>query len=137
MSGREEIHEFDTVAERVRNGGGGGIVEGAISGGARDDDFVQGMAAGSGAADVDEQPRSGSGGEAGRAGGVRGDRQGGAKLGMFSCDCAFAEGAGGRRDAAGAIGEAGGNFSHARVCAAGAAVQFEFGGTLEQLGPVS
>jgi hypothetical protein len=34
--------------------GGYGVVEGAVSGGAGDGDFVQGVAAGGGAADVDE-----------------------------------------------------------------------------------
>jgi len=34
-------------------------------------------------------------------------------IGMFSCDCAFTEGAGGGRDAAGAIGQAGGGVSNA------------------------
>src|SRR5712692_10077609 len=55
---------------------------------------------------------------------------------MFSRNRAVAEGAGGGRDAAGAVGETGGRFSDARIRAAGAAVQFESGGTLEQLGPL-
>src|SRR6266849_225483 len=56
---------------------------------------------------------------------------------MFSRNRAVAEGAGGGRDAAGAVGETGGRFSDARIRAAGAAVQFESGGALEQLGPLS
>ena len=113
------------------------VVEGAVSRGARDGDFLQGVAAGSGAADVDEQSGPGGGGESAGIGGVRRDGQGGAELGVLSRDCAIAEGVGDGRDVAGAVGEAGGGFSDARICAAGAAVQFESGGALEQLGPVS
>src|SRR2546427_13039715 len=59
-----EIHGRDSAGD----GGGGGIVKGAISRAAGDADFLQGMAAGGGAADAAEQPRSGGGGEAGRVG---------------------------------------------------------------------
>src|ERR1700757_2566534 len=44
--------------------GGVGIVEGTVSRGAGNGDFLQGVAAGSGAADVDEQSGPGSGREA-------------------------------------------------------------------------
>src|ERR1700731_3540762 len=81
--------------------GGGGIVEGAVSRGAGDSDFLQRVAAGSGFANVDEQFGSGGGGEAG------------AEWGMLSRHRAVAAGAGRGRDAAGAIGQAGGNFSDA------------------------
>src|SRR6266481_3784278 len=104
-----EIQERDCARNSDRSGNG----EGTFSRATGDADFLQGVAAGGGAADAAEQPRSGGGGEAGRAGGVRRDGEGGAELGMFSCDCAIAEDAGGGRDAAGAIGEAGGNFPDA------------------------
>src|SRR6266404_5459589 len=48
-----------------------------------------------------------------------------AELGMLSRHRAVVARAGWGRNAAGAIREAGGNFSHARVCAARAALQFE------------
>src|SRR5258707_6209273 len=63
MSGGERIHEFDGTGRE----GGGRIVEGAISRGAWDAGFLQGMAAGSGFAYVDEQFGSRGCREAGRA----------------------------------------------------------------------
>jgi hypothetical protein len=54
MAAEREIHEFDTIEERTGSDYGGGIVEGAVSRAARDADFVQGLAAGSGAADAAE-----------------------------------------------------------------------------------
>src|SRR5260370_9534181 len=100
-------------ADCARNRGRSGIGEGTISRGAGNADFVQGVAAGGRAADANEQPRSGGGGKAGRVGGVWRDGKSGEELGMFLCDGAVAEGAGGGRDAAGGIGEAGGEFSDA------------------------
>src|SRR5690242_21909358 len=97
------IHEFDTITERAGNGGGGWLVQGTVSGAAWDADFVQRMAAGSGAAHVFEQLGSRSGGEAGRVSGLRRDRKGREELGMLSRDWAFPESAGSGRDAGGAI----------------------------------
>src|SRR5579871_1782375 len=68
LAGEVELGiEVRCFAERINErdciwGGGDGLVEGAVSGGAGNGDFVQGVAAGSGAADVDEQPRPGGGG---------------------------------------------------------------------------
>src|SRR5436305_1049712 len=76
----------------------GWVESGAVSGGAGDGDFLQGLAAGSGAANVDEQFGSGSGGEAGRTGGVWGNGKSGAQLGMFSRDCEIAARIGERRN---------------------------------------
>src|SRR6266849_4497906 len=104
-----KFDERDHTRNGAGNGGGGRTGERAVSGAAGDGDFLQGMAAGGGAADALEQPRSGGGGKAGRVGGVWGDRQSGAELGMFSRDGAVAESAGGGRDAAGAIGQASGD----------------------------
>ena len=70
-------------------------------------------------------------------GGLRRHREGGAELGVLSCDRAIAERAGCGRDVAGAVGQARGDFSDARIRAAGAAVQFQSGGSLEQLGSLS
>src|SRR3979490_1655817 len=75
-------------------GRGSGIVQRAVSGGSGDGDFLQGMAAGGGAADVDEQSRSGGGGEASGADCAGWSGAGGPELGMLSCDCAVAAGAG-------------------------------------------
>src|SRR5579859_1581489 len=107
-------------AERENHGcyctwgyGGGGIVEGAYSCGSGEGDFLQGVGAGSGFADVDEQLGSGGGGEAGGTDCLWGDWEGGAELGVLPRDCEVAAGAGCGRDAAGAIGKAGGNLSDA------------------------
>src|SRR6266404_2258540 len=69
--------------------GGGGIVQGAVSCGAGYGDFLQGLATGSGTADVDEQPRSGSGRETAGTGCVWRNRARGSKLGVFSRHRAF------------------------------------------------
>src|SRR5579859_894452 len=132
MGAERKFHGSDG-AERE---GGGGRVEGAVSRGAGYGDFLQGVAAGSGVADVDEQPGSGGSGKTGRIDCVWPDGEGGEELGVLSRHCEVAAGVGGGRDSAGAIGQAGGNFSDARVCAACAAVQFKPGGSLEQLGQV-
>src|ERR1700688_192614 len=97
----------------TRRNGGGGIVEGADTGGSGDGDFLQGVDAGSGFADVDEQFGSGGGGEAGGADCLWGDREGGAELGVLPRDCEVVAGIGRGRDAAGAIGKTGGNFPDA------------------------
>src|SRR5438874_11563743 len=89
-AGKRESHERDIAW----HSGGGGIVERTISRAARDADFLQRLAAGSGAAHAAEQFGSGSGGKAGRVGGLWRDGESSAELGMFSRDCAFAEGAG-------------------------------------------
>src|SRR6202022_1828191 len=104
-----EIHGRDGIGRK----GGGEIVEGAVSCSAGDGDFLQGLAAGSGAADVDEQSGPGSGREAAGADCLRRNGTGGEKLGMLSRYRAVAARAGGRRTPPGAIREAGGNFSHA------------------------
>src|SRR5258708_9876300 len=103
-----EIHECNGAWES----GGGGIEQRAVSGGAGDGDFLQGVAAGSGAPDVDEQSGSGGGGEAGGFGGVRWNRKSGAELGMFSRNCEIVAGIGERRNVAGAVGKTGGDFSN-------------------------
>src|SRR6266481_6950893 len=87
MAGGWERRESDEYAE---NSGRDGAFEGAVSRGARDGNFVQGMAAGSGASNADEQSRSGGRRKAGRSGGIRRHRKSGAQLGMFSCDCEIA-----------------------------------------------
>src|SRR5260370_34142734 len=86
MSGGERIHERDGTGRE----GGGRIVEGAISRGAGDADFLQGLAAGSGFADVDEQFGSRGGREAGRTDCLRRDRARGEELGVLLCDCTSA-----------------------------------------------
>src|SRR6266852_1718506 len=96
-----KIHEGDGTGRS----GGGGIVEGAVSRGAGDGDFLQRMAAGSGAADVDEQSGPGSGREATGADCLRRDRARGEELGMLPRHRAVAARAGGGRNAAGAIRE--------------------------------
>src|SRR4029077_682242 len=107
------------------------IEQRAVSRGARDGDFLQRLAAGSGASNANEQPRSGGCGEAGRVGGVRRDGESGAKLGMFSRDCEIAARIGERRNTFAAVRKTSRNFSYSRICAAGFAVQFEFSWTLE------
>src|SRR5579859_2583818 len=89
----------------------GGAVEGAVSGAARDRDFLQRLAAGSGAADADEQSGSGGCRAAGRFGRLWGNGQGGTELGKFSRDCEVAARACERRNSACAIGETGGGVS--------------------------
>src|SRR2546425_1935322 len=79
-----EIHEFDTVTERVRNGGGHGIVQGAGACAAGEADFLQGLAAGSGAAHADEQPRPRSGRKARGIDCLRRDGGRPARLGLVS-----------------------------------------------------
>ena len=66
------------------------------------------------AAHAHEQPRSGGGGEAVRAGRLRRHRPGRARLGELRPDRRGAALAGGRRDAAGAVGQAGRRVPHAR-----------------------
>src|SRR6266849_10634930 len=109
MGAETEIHECDGAWRK----GGGGIVEGAISRGARDADFLQGLAAGSGVADVDEQFGSRSGREAARTNRLWWNGACGEELGVLLCDCTIAARAGGGRNAAGASRQAGGNFSDA------------------------
>ena len=85
-------------------------------------------------AHADEQSRSGRGGEAARAGGVWRHRPGGAGLGELRPDRGDAAAAGGGRDAAGAIGQAGGGVPDACGCAAGADRELEPGAALGDLG---
>src|SRR5258708_36540586 len=118
-----EIHGRDGAGRK----GGGGIAEGTVSRSAGDGDFLEGLEAGRGAADVDEQFGSRGGGEAAGADCLWRDRGGGAELGVFSRHRAVAARAGWGRNAAGAIRQAGGNFTHARICAACAAVQLKSG----------
>jgi hypothetical protein len=56
MGGGEEFDERDDTRDDAGDCGGGWIVKRAVSGGARDGDLLQGVAAGGSAADVDEQP---------------------------------------------------------------------------------
>ena len=67
----------------------------------------------SAAAHAHEQPRSGGGGEAGRAGGLWRHRPGRARLGELRPHRRRAAQARGRRDAAGAVGQAGRRLPHA------------------------
>src|SRR5216684_8699224 len=102
MGAETEIHECDGAWRK----GGGGIVEGAVSRGAGDADFLQGMAAGSGVADVDEQSGSRSCREAGRTDRLWRNGACGEKLGVLPRHRAVAAGVSVGRDAAGAIGQA-------------------------------
>src|ERR1700682_3040025 len=109
MGAESEIHGRDGAGRK----GGGGIIEGAVSRGARDADFLSWLETGSGAAGVDEQSGPGSGREATGADCLRRDGAGGEELGMLPRHRKVAARAGGGRDAAGAIRQAGGNFSYA------------------------
>src|SRR4029077_7168146 len=102
MGAESEIHGRYGIGRK----GGGRIVEGAVSRGAGDTDFLQRVAAGSGAADVDEQSGPGSGGEAAGADCLRRDGARGAELGMLPRHREVAARVGRGRDAAGAIGQA-------------------------------
>ncbi len=73
-------------------------------------------------------------GEPARAGGLWRDRAGGADLGGFRPDRRDAEDARGRRDAAGAVGQAGGGVQDTCGRAAGADRQLEPGAALGDLG---
>src|SRR6266404_3704457 len=88
MGAESKNRECDNI------GRGSGIVQRAVSGGSWDGDFLQRVAARGGAADVDEQSGPGGGGEAAGADCLWRDGAGGAELGMLSCDCAVAAGAG-------------------------------------------
>ena len=103
---------------------------------ARQSDQLQGLAAGSRAADADEQPRSRGGRAPGGPGGLRRHRTGRPKLGGVRRDCRDAAHPGERRDHAGAIGQAGRRFPHPRVVAPRADRQLESGWRLGELGEV-
>ena len=88
----------------------------------------------SAAAHADEQPRPRGGGEARRAGGLRRHRPRRARLGELRPHRRGAAHARGRRDAAGAVGQAGRRVPHARRCAARADRQLQPRAALGDLG---
>src|SRR6266404_1703292 len=85
MGAESKIDERDGA----RRKSGSWIGNGTVSCGAGYGDFLQGLATGSGTADVDEQPRSGSGRETAGTGCVWRNRARGSKLGVFSRHRAF------------------------------------------------
>src|ERR1035438_10489083 len=97
---------------------------------------VQGLAAGSGHADADEQPGP-RGGRASRpAHRVRGLGPGSTQLGRLRCDRAHTAGPGIRRDPAGPVGQAGRCAAHPRVGAPGAHRQLPARAAVGHLGGV-
>ncbi len=99
-------------------------------------DQLQGLAAGSRHAHAHEQPGPGGRGGAGPAHRVRRRRQGGARLEELRRHRRHAAPPQGRRDAAGAVGQAGRRVPDARVRAARAHRQRQPGRRLGQLGRV-
>ncbi len=99
-------------------------------------DQLQGLAAGSRHAHAHEQPGPGGRRGAGPAHRVRRRRQGGARLEELRRHRRHAAPPQGRRDAAGAVGQAGRRVPDARVRAARAHRQRQPGGRLGQLGRV-
>ena len=96
----------------------------------------QGLAAGGGHADADEQPRPRGRREPRPAGRLRRHRARGALLGCLRRDRANAARAGRRRDAAGPVGQARRRLPHPRVVAPRPDRQLEPGRRLGQLGRV-
>ena len=102
----------------------------------RHDPLLQGVAPGSGAADADEQPRSGRRRAARRADRLRRQRQGGPELGVLRADRRDAPAAGERRDAPGAERQAGGGLPDPRGGAPGPDRQRPPGAAVGYLGRV-